>query len=115
MKKYFALILLTIASLAIPCSGETVQLAWDAPPAGDSAIAYHVYASNAPGVWEAINSVRMPATECVVVLPDDGKTWRVVVRGFNGTVESASSNEIIVTTKYVAPAAVPKNFRKKVP
>jgi hypothetical protein len=109
MKKLFVLVML----LASPAYAEVVNLQWDAPPVGDTAIEYHVYARTATTGYDAINSVRMPATECVVVLPDTGETYYIVVRGFNGTKESANSNEIIVSTKYVAPAAIPKGLRKK--
>jgi hypothetical protein len=109
MKKLFVLAML----LSIPAYAEVVNLYWDAPPVGDTAIAYHVYASLIPGTgYEGINSVNAPATTCVVVLPDDGKNHYLIVRAFNGTVESPNSNEIIVLTKLVLPPAAPPRFRK---
>lgn len=119
MKKLFVLAML----LATPAYAEIVNLQWEAPTTG-VAVAYHIYASTTSGTdYYGVNAVKAPASGCTIVLPDDGKTYYLIIKAFNGTVEGPPGNcdaaqvcnngvEIVVPTKFIPPPGAANKWKR---
>lgn len=113
---FLATILLLVASLASPQTGQVVSpgalLAWDYDTAAVDVQEFRVYLSATPGVVPSAPPtavVAFPALQWPIQAPP-GQWYAVVTAVSDAGVESAPSNEFPFFVELAAPAA-PQNLR----
>jgi len=96
--KRFYLVLCLIL-FAIYAQAATVTLAWDAMPAGESWTSVRIYERTgivAPYTYAQVASVACPGCTTAVVTVTAVGNHTYVARSYNGTIESADSNSVLV-------------------